>query len=279
MRAGSTPVYAAVIEGRVEMIVYRSEAVLGEDAGGNPLIGEPGWFWFAADHTSEHIEIELGELPDQSETTLDPEHDAALEAAAKIIEARFGLEPTPRHGERSRGLKDGFGQDPGDENDEEITDEQIEAAFPVVALSALEEVGGAATLPELLPQLAGFSALEIISMLEALEAKGEIGSSGDPKAALEGGLRFYVRGGDVEAEFLAVKEQERAAQALSPEVRLVAESLRTALLNLGLLEAVMQNLADGEEPEETRAARAVIARCASALAQQRGLPPDYEGPG
>lgn len=90
MRAGTNPVYAVVLDGRIEAIVYRSEALAAEDEAGEPIIGEAGWFWYSAADPAFHRQLTLGELPDQTETMLIPEHDAALEAAQPHIDQLIG---------------------------------------------------------------------------------------------------------------------------------------------------------------------------------------------
>lgn len=105
-----------------------------------------------------------------------------------------------------------------------------------------------------------------------------IGSSGNPQDFLEGDVRYYVRGGEVEKEFQVVEEDERHAAELDPEVRRAAEGLLSVLAGLGLAEVAVAAMANDEaEPDDIRAAQQLIRRYASELGQRRGLPPDYEG--
>lgn len=92
IKVGSNAVYGAIIEGRVEAIVYWTNEELGSDEGGEPIVTSPGWFWFAANETGEHWELTPGPvLPEGEGGTLDPVHDAALEAAEQAINHHFGL--------------------------------------------------------------------------------------------------------------------------------------------------------------------------------------------
>src|SRR4051794_9789051 len=91
IKVGSNPVYVAVVDGRVEAVVYRTAGETGTDESGQPVVTEPGWCWFPADRSNAHEDLVLGPLPSEQETTLDPSHDAALDAATPVIEQYLGI--------------------------------------------------------------------------------------------------------------------------------------------------------------------------------------------
>ncbi len=90
IKIGSNPVYVAVLDGRVEAVVYKTDALLGEDEGGEPAILDAGWSWFLATDTQSHGDLELDAWSEEERGSLDPEHDAALAAADEVISAALG---------------------------------------------------------------------------------------------------------------------------------------------------------------------------------------------
>lgn len=102
IKLGSNPAYVAIVAGHVEAVAYESGALAAEDEQRIPLVGQLGWFWFPADEADVHRELELGGLPSERETTLEPAHGAALEVAAESINRHFGLLDDQR-GEAGRG--------------------------------------------------------------------------------------------------------------------------------------------------------------------------------
>ena len=85
IKVGTNPVFAAIVNGRVEAIVYYATEETGTNETGEPIVTTSGWFWFPADRSEAHDELELGTVPSADETTLPPEYDAALDAAATQI--------------------------------------------------------------------------------------------------------------------------------------------------------------------------------------------------
>ena len=87
IKVGTNPVYVAIADGRVEAVVYEAGEELGTDDEGQPVVTTPGWFWFPADGSQHHRDLVISEPPTEEDRgSLDPLHDAALEAATEPIE-------------------------------------------------------------------------------------------------------------------------------------------------------------------------------------------------
>jgi hypothetical protein len=93
IKVGTNSVYLAIVEGSVAAVVYCTDEELGTSDDGSPIVTTAGWFWFPTDRPDLHEDLEF-EVPDADAArgSLDPEDDAALEAAATRINEHLGLD-------------------------------------------------------------------------------------------------------------------------------------------------------------------------------------------
>ena len=151
-----------------------------------------------------------------------------------------------------------------------LTDRQL------IVLAALERLE-AANLLELRYELPDLAPSEVARVLASLERRGLVGSAGDPEQIYLGGVRFYLRGGEVEEEFEAVEQMREDTPELDPQARAALRRLVGIISATALIEIWLEGAGRGEHVEQAGDACEQIRHLASEWAGESGVPPSFEG--